>query len=85
MEIYPLGRSAYDTDLMKDYLSKVPQAVTAKEQVDYACSEIRVHDNQRVAQIFQQALDSAATKAASPEDALKKAQSEAEAILSDYQ
>ncbi|MCI8663932.1 MAG: ABC transporter substrate-binding protein [Hungatella sp.] len=78
-------RSAYDTDLMKDYLSKVPQAVTAKEQVDYACSEIRVHDNQRVAQIFQQALDSAATKAASPEDALKKAQSEAEAILSDYQ
>lgn len=78
-------KSAYETDLMKDYLSKVPQAVTAKEQVDYACSEIRVHDNQRVAQIFQQAIDSVVTKTASPEDALKQAQSEAEGILASHQ
>ncbi len=78
-------KSSYDTDLMKEYLEKVPQAVTAREQLDYACSEIRVHDNQRVLQTFKQAIDAAMTGAAAPEDALKQAQAEAEAILSPYQ
>ncbi|MCI9148468.1 MAG: ABC transporter substrate-binding protein [Hungatella sp.] len=77
--------SAYDTDLMKEYLEKVPQAVTAREQLDYACSELRVHDNQRVLQAFKQAIDAAMTGAASPEEALKQAQAEAESILSSYQ
>lgn len=78
-------KSSYDTDLMKDYLSKVPQAATAKDQLDYACSELRVHNNQRVLQALKQGVDAAMTGAMTPEEAMKQAQAEAESLLESYQ
>jgi len=70
---------------MKDYLAKVPQAATAKDQLDYACSELRVHNNQRVLQALKQGVDAAMTGAMTPEEAMKQAQAEAEALLESYQ
>lgn len=78
-------KSSYDTDRMKDYLAKVPQAATAKDQLDYACSELRVHNNQRVLQALKQGVDAAMTGAMTPEEAMKQAQAEAEALLESYQ
>lgn len=77
--------SAYETERMKNYLEQVPQAITAKEQLEYACSELRVHDNQRVLQALKQGIDAAMTGASTPEEALKQAQAEADSILSAYQ
>ena len=76
--------SAYETDLMKNYLSEVPQAETAREQLEYACSELRVHDNQRVLQALKQGIDAAMTGASTPEEAMKQAQTEADSILAVY-
>lgn len=78
-------QSAFDTDLMKDYLAKVPQAKTAKEQLEYACSELRVHNNQRCLQALKQGVDAALTGASTPEEAMKQAQAEAESLLEAYQ
>lgn len=78
-------KSAYDTDRMKDYLAKVPQAATAKDQLDYACSELRVHNNQRALQALKQGVDAAMTGAMTPEEAMKQAQTEVEALLESYQ
>ena len=78
-------KSSYDTDRMKEYLAKVPQAATAKDQLDYACSELRVHNNQRVLQALKQGVDAAMTGAMTPEEAMKQAQAEAEALLESYQ
>ena len=70
---------------MKEYLDKVPQAKTAKEQLDYACSELRVHNNQRCLQALKQGVDAALTGASTPEEAMKQAQSEAQSLLEAYQ
>ena len=77
-------KSCFDTDLLKEYLEKVPQAETAREQLDYACSELRVHNNQRVLQALKQGIDAAITNASTPEEALKQAQQEADSLLQAY-
>ena len=61
--------------------AKVPQAATAKDQLDYACSELRVHNNQRALQALKQGVDAAMTGAMTPEEAMKQAQTEVEALL----
>lgn len=77
--------SAYDTKLLKDYQAAVPQAKTGGDQLQYACSELMVYDNQRCLQALKNGIDSAMTGAATPEAAMKQAQAEADSILAQYQ
>lgn len=77
-------KSAFDTDLLKDYYQVVPQAKTGGDQLPYAASELMLFDNQRNWQVLKVAIDAALTGAKSPADALAEAQSQADAILADY-
>ena len=76
--------SAYETDLMQDYLAQVPQAIVARDQIEYGSSELCTHDGQRLIRTLEQAIDAAVTGASTPEDAFKQAQEEADAVLSAY-
>lgn len=77
--------SAYETDRMKEYQANVPQAAVAKEQLEYASSEICVYEAKRCDQALAQALDAAMIGEMTAADALKQAQAEADKILKDYQ
>ena len=61
-----------------------PQALVARDQLEYAVAELATYQNQRITTIFNDALEAAITGTKTPADALKEAQAQAEAILKDY-
>jgi sn-glycerol 3-phosphate transport system substrate-binding protein len=69
---------------MKDYVAGFPQALVARDQLEYAVAELATYQNQRITTIFNDALEAAITGTKTPADALKEAQAQAEAILKDY-
>lgn len=76
--------AAYDTPVMKDYTAGFPQAIVARDQLKFAVSELTTHENQRVAKVFNDALQSVMTGARPADAALKDAQREADRILKDF-
>ncbi|MDR3376034.1 MAG: ABC transporter substrate-binding protein [Ancalomicrobiaceae bacterium] len=76
--------AAWETQAMKDYVAKVPQAAVARDQLQYAVSELTAHDNQRVTKAANDALGAAMTGSKTPKAALDDAQKEADRILKDY-
>lgn len=78
-------KSAYQTQAMKDYIAKVPQASETLAALSYAGKELAVQNLAKVRNIFQNYLQQAFNSKLSPEEAMQKAQSEAEAALKDFQ
>lgn len=76
--------AAWETDAMKAYVADFPAALVAKEQLQYAVPELATYDNSRVTQILNAALEAAVVGQKTPEQALKDAQAEADAILAAY-
>ncbi|HAE03970.1 MAG TPA: ABC transporter substrate-binding protein [Rhodospirillaceae bacterium] len=74
----------WETPAMKDYVAGFPQALVARDQLEYAVAELATYQNQRITTIFNDALEAAITGTKTPADALKEAQAQAEAILKDY-
>lgn len=75
---------AWETDALKEYVKKIPGALVARNQLEFAVSELTTYENQRVLKILNDALSSAITGQKSAQEALTQAQAEAEKVLSIY-
>jgi len=77
-------KSAYSTDAMAAYLNKVPQAGSTRDALKYAGRELSVQNLGKVRNIFHKYLQAAFNSKMSPEDAMAKAQTEADAALKEF-
>lgn len=75
------SEAAYETSVMKEYVETLPGALVAKDQLEYASAELSTHKNSQVVKILNDNIQNALTGGTSAEEALKKAQEEAEQIL----
>jgi len=76
---------AWETPAMKQYVAGFPYAAVARDQLQFAVPELSTHDNQRVAQGLNDALQAALTGRKAPEAALKEAQDGATRLLKPFQ
>jgi sn-glycerol 3-phosphate transport system substrate-binding protein len=76
--------AAFDTPVMKKYVSEFPAAAVARDQLPYAKAELSTHDNQRVTKALNDGLQAALTGTKTPEQAMRDAQREAERLLKAY-
>ncbi|MTI44893.1 carbohydrate ABC transporter substrate-binding protein (CUT1 family) [Roseibium hamelinense] len=74
----------WETETMKQYVEGFPAVLVARDQLQYAKAELSTYQNQRVTGIFNDALAAAITGTKTPEEALKEAQQQADAILTEY-
>jgi sn-glycerol 3-phosphate transport system substrate-binding protein len=78
-------KSAVDVPVLADYMKGLPQAKMTFEAVKYAEPEApATHDGRKVAQTMTSALEQAMAGKATPEQALKEAQTKAMQILSQF-
>ncbi len=77
-------QSAYDTQAMKDYLQKVPQATDIKNALQYAQAELSTYDLGQVRTTYNDDLQKAFNGQMTPEAAMKDAQTKAEQYLSQF-
>ena len=77
-------KSAYDTQALKDYTTKYPQALVARDQLQYAQNELGTHDMVEVQTLLSNAIQAGVTEEATPQSALDQAQQQAQQILSQY-
>ncbi len=80
----PTRMSVTDTQEWQDYVAETPQATTALEQLEYAQPELTGHQSGQLQKLMDDAIQAAVTEQASPEDALKNAQEQADSILSQF-
>ena len=74
----------WDTDTMKAYTADFPQALVARDQLEYAVPELSTFEGPKVTQLLNSALESAITGQTEPKAALDGAQAAAEATLKPY-
>ena len=72
---------AYETAAMTAYAEDFPNALTARDQLEYASAEFSVYEQNAVRSILDTAIEEAMCGVMEPEAALRKAQEEADAIL----
>ena len=76
--------AAYETQRMKDYVAKFPQALIARDQLKYGHAEFSVYDQGSVQKLLDDAIELIMTGQKSPEVALNAAQTQADVILKQY-
>lgn len=76
--------ATWETAEMSEYVEGFPQALVARDQLEYAVAELSTYENQRVTAIFNDALAAAITGSMEPAEALADAQEKADAILEAY-
>jgi sn-glycerol 3-phosphate transport system substrate-binding protein len=76
--------SAYETDAMKAYVAEVPQALQARDALQYAEGELAIQGLGGVRTIFHNYIQKAYNGEMSAADAMAAAQSEAEAALKPF-
>jgi sn-glycerol 3-phosphate transport system substrate-binding protein len=77
-------KSSYDTQAMKDYLAKTPQAAVGRDYLQYAGAELATHDNAQVQKFLGDAVQAALTGKSDPAAALNDAQQKADQLLSQF-
>jgi sn-glycerol 3-phosphate transport system substrate-binding protein len=77
-------KSCYDIQVYKDYTTKYPQALVARDQLQYALPELGTHQMAQVQTIMSNGIQAALTGKQSPKDAMASAQSQADQILSSF-
>jgi sn-glycerol 3-phosphate transport system substrate-binding protein len=75
---------AYETARLKEYTRGFPQALVARDQLEFAHAEFSVYDQGRLQDILDTAIEAVMTGQDQPENAMKNAQSRADDILSQY-
>ena len=75
---------AWETPVMKKYVTEFPPAAVARDQLQFAVAELSTHDNQRVTKALNDGLQAALTGTKSAEQAMKDSQREAERLLRAY-
>jgi sn-glycerol 3-phosphate transport system substrate-binding protein len=78
-------KSALETQIMKDYYAKVPQARVAFDQIPLAKPELTTYDAARIWRILNDHIQSAVTGEATAAQAMKAAQADAVEVLQRYQ
>lgn len=77
-------KAAYDTQAMKDYVVKVPQALVARDQLQYAAKELTGHSSAQLQKFLGNAVQAAITGKQTPQAALDDAQKQADALLAQF-
>src|SRR5699024_120894 len=77
--------SAYDTDLLKEYVDDFPEALVAKDQLEYADSEMATYQNGEIQEMFNDTLQSILDGKVSVDEGLDQAQEKAENTLEPFQ
>jgi sn-glycerol 3-phosphate transport system substrate-binding protein len=75
---------AYETQRLKDYTAQFPQALVARDQLQFGHAEFSVYDQGRVQDILDTAIEAVMTGQETPANAMKTAQSRADAVLAQY-
>ncbi|UJF32184.1 ABC transporter substrate-binding protein [Paenibacillus hexagrammi] len=78
-------KASYETDLLKNYIKDFPQAAVARDQLQYADSELSTFQNGQVTKLFNDNIQAALLGKMSPQEALEKSQQQADAILKSFQ
>lgn len=76
---------AWETPAMKAYVKDFPDALVAKEELQYSVAEFSTHDGSRTTKALEDAIDQVVTGNATAEAAMQKAQAECTRILRPYQ
>ncbi|MEK3882962.1 ABC transporter substrate-binding protein [Paenibacillus sp. PL2-23] len=76
--------SAYETERMKTYSAGFPEALVARDQLQYASAELSTHNNGKVSKLFSDAIQSVLTGSSDVPAALKKVQEEADKALEPF-
>lgn len=76
--------ATWETDTMKAYAEEFPAVLVARDQLEHAVAELSTYENQRITQIFNDALAAAITGEKPADEALAEAQAQADAILAAY-
>ncbi|WP_017187206.1 ABC transporter substrate-binding protein [Alkalibacillus haloalkaliphilus] len=77
--------SAYETERLQQYVEDFPEALVARDQLEFGDSEMATYQNGEVQQIFNDNIQSILTGSRSIEEGLERAQREAEEVLKPYQ
>ena len=77
--------SAYETDKLKEYVEEFPAALVAREQLEFSDSELATYQNGEIQKILNDNIQSVLVGDSSVEDALNKAQEQAEKALAPFQ
>jgi sn-glycerol 3-phosphate transport system substrate-binding protein len=76
--------AAYETQVMKDYIAKVPAAGIGRTFLPMATGELSVHENQRVYKVLTDNIQACLNGSKTPAQAMAGAQSESDRILKPY-
>jgi sn-glycerol 3-phosphate transport system substrate-binding protein len=74
----------WETPQMKEYAARLPQALVALDQLEYAEREFATFQRAKVTQYLVDAIESVVTGNADPAEALARAQEGADSVLDDY-
>jgi sn-glycerol 3-phosphate transport system substrate-binding protein len=77
--------AACETPAMKDYVKQVPQALVAREQLNYAQPELSTYNSVQIQEALNHAIEAAITQTKTPAEALEAAQKQADRLLKAYQ
>lgn len=77
-------KSAYDTEAMKKYTADFPQALVARDQLQYAFRELSTHNHGKVSTAITNQIQAALAGKIDAAGALKKAQEEADQALAPF-
>ncbi|OAB42399.1 ABC transporter substrate-binding protein [Paenibacillus glacialis] len=77
-------KSAYDTEAMKKYTADFPQALVARNQLEYAFRELSTHNHGKVSKAITNQIQAALAGEIDAAGALKKAQEEADQALAPF-
>ncbi|MFI4982894.1 MAG: extracellular solute-binding protein, partial [Nevskiales bacterium] len=75
---------AYETQALKDYVAKFPEANVARSYLPVATGELSTFENQRIYKALTDNIQACLSGAKTPEQAMKDTQTEADRILKPY-
>jgi sn-glycerol 3-phosphate transport system substrate-binding protein len=79
-----ISPASYETEALEAYAEEFPQAVVARDQLEYAVAEFSTYETGRVREALSNAVQAALTGSQTPEEALRAAQSTADRLLQPY-
>jgi len=77
-------KSAFETDMLKGYTTGFPQALVARDQLQYAKAELSTHSNSQMYKIVNDGIQAALIGTKNVPDAMQATQAEADRILAPF-
>ncbi|RJE89979.1 ABC transporter substrate-binding protein [Paenibacillus sp. 1011MAR3C5] len=78
-------KASYETEALKQYVADFPEAAVARDQLEFADSELSTYQNGQVTKIFNDNIQAALLGTLSAKEALAKSQEQADGILKPFQ